>query len=87
MANPSLLPAEYRILAARPMRWDVRDLVLERGASIGNVDDEIRRARLAAMGLLDLDTLVAPLRPAWKLRVPEGLERHGDIAARSGRVG
>lgn len=73
MANPALLPAEYRILGARPMRWDVRDLVLERGASIGNVDDEIRRARLAAMGLLDLDTLVAPLRPAWRLRVPDGL--------------
>jgi len=77
MADPALLPAEYRILDAKPMRWDVRHLVTERGASVGNVDDEIRRARLAALGMLDLDTLVAPLRPAWKLRVPEGL----DVAA------
>ena len=74
MADPSLLPAEYRILDAVPLRWDVRDLVIERGADIGNVDDEIRRARLAAMGHLDLDALVAPLRPARRMRVPEGLD-------------
>ncbi len=77
MADPSLLPAEYRILGARPLRWDVRDYVLARGTQMGNVDDEIRRAQLAAMGMLDLDTLVAPLRPVWKLRVPDGL----DVAA------
>jgi penicillin amidase len=76
-ANPALLPAEYRILGAVPLRWDIRDLAIERGAEIGNVDDEIRRARLAALNMLDLDTLVAPLRPAWTLRVPEGL----DVAA------
>ncbi|UUL82952.1 penicillin acylase family protein [Sphingomonas qomolangmaensis] len=74
IADRTLLPPEYRILGALPLRWDVRDLVLARGASIGNVDDEIRRARLAAMGMLELDTLVAPLRPAWELRVPEGLD-------------
>jgi penicillin amidase len=74
IADRTLLPAEYRILGAEPLRWDVRDLVLERGASIGNVDDEIRRAQLAALGMLDLDTLVAPLRPARRLRVPDGLE-------------
>ncbi|UZK69436.1 penicillin acylase family protein [Sphingomonas sp. S1-29] len=77
IADRTLLPPEYRILGALPLRWDVRDLVLARGAAIGNVDDEIRRARLAAMGMLDLDTLVAPLRPAWKLRVPEGLDVAG----------
>ncbi|GGI88380.1 penicillin amidase [Polymorphobacter multimanifer] len=75
--DPSLLPAEYRILGSTPLRWDVRDFVLARGASIGNVDDEIRRAGLAALGRLDLDALVAPLRPAWTLRVPAGL----DVAA------
>ncbi|WP_082730949.1 MULTISPECIES: penicillin acylase family protein [unclassified Sphingomonas] len=74
IADPDLLPAEYGILGARPMKWDVRDLVLQRGASIGNIDDEIRRARLAALGMLELDTLVAPLRPAWRLRVPDGLD-------------
>jgi len=74
IADPSLLPAEYRILGAQPLRWTVRDLVLARGASVGNLDNEVRRARLAAAGLLELDELTAPLRPAGTLRVPEGLD-------------
>ena len=73
-AEPTLLPLEYGILGVAPLRWDIRDLVLARGASIGNADDEIRRARLAAIGLLDLDAVVAPLRPAWTLAVPDGLD-------------
>lgn len=77
VADPSLLPLEYGVLGIRPMRWALRDLVVARGASAGNAGDEVRRARLAALGLLDLDELTAPLRPAWKLRVPEGL----DVAA------
>nr|WP_066794250.1 penicillin acylase family protein [Sphingomonas soli] len=74
IANPELLPLEYRILGIRPMRWALRDLIVARGVSAGNADDEVRRARLAAMGLLELDQLRAPLRPAWELRVPEGLD-------------
>ena len=77
LADPALLPLEYGILGAAPMKWDVRDLVLARGVSAGTADDEIRRARLAAMGLLDLDAVIAPLRPEWDLRVPDGL----DVAA------
>jgi penicillin amidase len=72
--DPTLLPLEYRILGVVPLRWDVRDLVLARGGGIGNVDDEIRRAQLAALGLLDLDRLVSPLRPTIPLSVPEGLD-------------
>ncbi|WP_216075126.1 hypothetical protein, partial [Acinetobacter baumannii] len=74
IADPSLLPLEYRILQIVPIRWDLRDLVRAREASSGNVDDEIRRARLAALGLLDLDAIVAPLRPAWAMKVPDGLD-------------
>ncbi|MBW6527934.1 penicillin acylase family protein [Sphingomonas sp. RHCKR7] len=73
----ALLPPEYAILGVTPLRWDVRDLVLARGAAAGNVDDELRRAQLAALGLLALDAVMAPLRPAAALRVPEGL----DVAA------
>ncbi|MDR6116219.1 penicillin amidase [Sphingomonas sp. SORGH_AS789] len=72
--DPTLLPLEYRILGVMPMRWELRDLVVARGGSVGNVDDEIRRAMLAAMGRLDLDQLVAPLRPAIAMTVPEGLD-------------
>lgn len=72
--DPALLPLEYRILGVMPLRWDVRDLVRARGGGIGNVDDGIRRARLAALGLLDLDAVMAPLHPAATLAVPDGLD-------------
>jgi penicillin amidase len=75
LADPALLPLEYRILRVSPLKWALRDLVLIRGGSIGgSVEDEIRRAQLAGMGLLELDAVVAPLRPAWTMSVPEGLD-------------
>ena len=73
-ADPALLPLEYGILGVAPMRWDLRDLVIARGASLGNADDEVRRAQLAALGLLDLDAIIAPLRPQWTMAVPDGLD-------------
>ena len=73
-ADASLLPPEYAILGVAPLKWDVRDMVLARGASSGNAGDEIRRARLAAMGLLDLDAVIAPLRPSHAMVVPPGLD-------------
>lgn len=76
-ADRSLLPLEYGILDVAPLRWELRDLVIPRGASIDNADDEVRRAQLAALGLLDLDAIIAPLRPNWTMKVPEGL----DVAA------
>ena len=74
LADASLLPQEYAILGVAPLKWDVRDFVRARGAAIGNADDEIRRAQLAALGLLELDAVIAPLRPAWKMTVPDGLD-------------
>jgi penicillin G amidase len=74
LADPALLPLEYGILGVTPLKWELQDLVLARGASFGSVQDEVRRARLAGMGLLDLDAVMAPLRPVWDLRVPEGLD-------------
>jgi penicillin G amidase len=77
IADPALLPLEYRILGVAPLKWELRDLIVPRGASVGNADDEIRRAQLAALGLLELDAVIAPLRPAWTMQVPDGL----DVAA------
>lgn len=75
LADPTLLPLEYGILDVRPLKWGLDDLVLASGSGVGgSIDDEIRRARLAGMGLLDLDAVVGPLRPAWPLGVPEGLD-------------
>lgn len=76
-SDPALLPLEYRILGLSPLRWTLRDLVVARGASTGNMNDEIRRARLAALDLLELDALTTPLRPKWTLSIPGGL----DVAA------
>ncbi|HET6526348.1 penicillin acylase family protein [Sphingopyxis sp.] len=76
-ADPAQLPLEYGILGISPLRWDVRDLVRDRGISMGDADDEVRRAQLQARGLLDADQLMMPLRPAWSFTIPEGL----DVAA------
>lgn len=74
LADPSLLPQEYAILGVQPIKWAIEDMVLARGSSIGNADDEIRRAQLAAIGMLELDEIVAPLRPKWRMTVPAGLD-------------
>ena len=74
LADPALLPLEYGLLGVSPLKWDWRELVLARGGGFGSLEDEIRRARLAGMGLLELDAVMAPLRPAWTLSVPDGLD-------------
>ena len=76
-ADPVGLPLEYGILGISPLRWDIADLVRNRGISMGDADDEVRRAQLQARGLIDADQLMSPLRPAWSFTVPEGL----DVAA------
>jgi len=81
LAEPALLPLEYGILGVRPLKWDLRELVLARGSGFDSVENEVRRARLAGMGLLELDAVMAPLRPAWALRVPEGLDASAVSAA------
>ncbi|MER8600875.1 penicillin acylase family protein [Mesorhizobium sp. M1339] len=73
-ADPSQMPLEYGILDIKPLRWDVRDLVRIRNPEMGDAADEVRRSRLHARGLLDLDQLMNPLRPAWSYTVPEGLD-------------
>ena len=76
-ADPAQLPLEYGILGISPLRWEIADLVRNRGISMGDADDEVRRAQLQARGLLDVDQLMIPLRPAWSFTVPKGL----DVAA------
>jgi penicillin amidase len=73
-ADPAQMPLEYGILGLAPLRWDVRDLVRNRGIGMGDADDEVRRAQMQALGLLEIDALMAPLRPAWSFTVPEGLD-------------
>ena len=72
--NPADLPLEYGILGIKPLRWDIRDFVASRGDDLGNLGEKVRRAQLAAMGLLELDELVAPLRPNKRITIPNGLD-------------
>lgn len=72
--NPALAPVEYAMFGIKPIRWDVRDMVRARGGGMGDADDEVRRARLQARGLLQFDQLLDPLRPAWHFTVPQGLD-------------
>lgn len=74
VADPAGLPLEYGILGISPLRWDINDLVRNRGIGMGDADDEVRRAQLQARGLLEADLLMAPLRPAWSFTVPAGLD-------------
>lgn len=73
-ADPALLPLEYGILGIAPERWDVQDLVRIRSSSRGDAADEVRRARLQALGMLEADALMAPLRPEWSFTIPAGLD-------------
>ncbi|WP_420136988.1 penicillin acylase family protein [Sphingomonas sp.] len=72
--DPTLAPLEYAMFGIKPIRWDVRDMMRARGGGMGDADDEVRRARLQARGLLDYDQLLDPLRPAWQFTVPSGLD-------------
>ena len=85
--DPALLPPEYAILDIRPLRWDLREMVTVRGLGSSNVDEEIRRAMLAARDLLDLDHFMEPLRPAHSLTVPEGLDVEAVSTADLGILG
>jgi penicillin amidase len=73
-ADPAQLPLEYGLLGIRPLRWDLDDLLRARGVETGDAEAEIRRARLAAIGLLEADRLMQPLRPAWTFKLPDGLD-------------
>lgn len=73
-ADPTLLPLEYGILKMAPLRWDAREMMVGRDIAVGNLEDKIRRARLAHAGRLDLDAICAPLRPPAPITPAPGLD-------------
>lgn len=73
-ADPALLPPDYAALGLRPLRWDIADMVRIRSGDMGRPDDEVRRAQLAARGMLELDQLQSPLAWDWHPTVPDGLD-------------
>ncbi|MXO61445.1 penicillin acylase family protein [Qipengyuania oceanensis] len=69
-----LLPPEYTILGTEPIIWTMRDMIRIRGLATSNASDEIRRAMLAARGMLAFDHYYEPLRPSHDPIVPRGLD-------------
>ncbi len=75
VANPGLLPVEFRILDYAPARWQPSDIVRIRSNGLWrNVLNEIERARIVCRYGLDVDARRFQLEPAWKTVVPEGLD-------------
>ncbi len=70
----SLLSPEFVALDMLPSFWSVEDLLKVRYSLGPNVRAEARRAELACRNALELDGLLQPLEPAWKLAVPAALD-------------
>ena len=74
-ANPALLPPEFDLLDYRPARWTAADVVRIRSHGLWrNVENEVRRARIACHEGLDAARYWQPLEPAWTTDVPDGLD-------------
>ncbi|RLA31032.1 MAG: penicillin acylase family protein [Gammaproteobacteria bacterium] len=73
--HPDLLPPEFALLDYKPARWNAADVVRIRGHGLwGNVDSEVRRARIVCAADLDTATYWQQLEPEWTTEVPDGLD-------------
>ncbi|WP_333610909.1 penicillin acylase family protein [Brevundimonas bullata] len=69
------LPTEFEIAGTTPDLWQPSDVVRIRSHGlIGNVEDEVRRARVVCAAGLEADAYRVRLEPEWTTRVPEGLD-------------
>lgn len=72
-ATPELLPFEFRLLDYEPGRFDVADIVCNRTtAAVGNVADEVLRARTLARFGPEVDDLRRCREPHRDLEHPSG---------------
>ena len=69
------LPTEFRIAGTTPDFWAPEDVVRIRSHGlIGNLEDEVRRARVVCAAGLEADAYRVRLEPEWATRVPDGLD-------------
>ena len=74
-SEPALLPVEFALLGYRPERWQAEDVVRIRSHGLWrNVVSEVTRSRLVCQVGVTKAALWRPLRPAWALKVPDGLD-------------
>ncbi len=73
--HPALMPPEFELLGYRPSTWQPGDVVRIRSNGLWrNVTSEVRRARIACRHGLDAASLWKVLEPAWRPRIPDGLD-------------
>jgi penicillin amidase len=74
-AHPERLPPEFRLLDYRPARWSAEDVVRIRSHGLSrNLSSEVARAHVACVAGLAADRVRAQLAPAWRTRLPRGLD-------------
>lgn len=72
--HPDALPPEFKLLNYQPATWQAADVVRIRSHGLTrNLTSEVARARLACAGKADLDEVRQQLSPAWKTKIPDGL--------------
>ena len=73
--HPDLMPPEFELLDYRPEKWAPEDVVRIRSHGLWrNVTSEVARARVACIAGLEHDLMRRPLEPAWKTKIPDGLD-------------
>ncbi len=74
-SDPELLPLEFKVLKYKPARWAPSDVVRIRSNGLWrNVTSEAQRARIVCKYGLETDALRFQLEPAWKTKIPAGLD-------------
>ena len=75
LADRNRLPVEFAIMDTRPSHWRPVDVVRIRShARVNNLDQELRRATVAAKFGVAADQLRKRLEPVWEIKIPEGFE-------------
>jgi penicillin amidase len=73
--KPELLPFEFRQLGYKPAKWRPEDVVRIRSHGLTrNLTQEFARSHVVCHAGLAADEIRAQLAPAWKTRVPQGLD-------------
>jgi len=73
--QPELLPFEFRQLGYKPEKWAAEDVVRIRSHGLTrNLLQEFERAYVVCHADLKADEIRSKLSPAWKTKVPQGLD-------------
>ncbi|MFM1655716.1 penicillin acylase family protein [Brevibacillus sp. B_LB10_24] len=79
LADPELIPEEFRILGYKPAKWSPEDIVRIRSHGLTrNLKSEVARAQIVSQFGGDVESIRQRLEPEWKMEIPEGVD-YADI--------